>query len=145
MIHPAVIKSWSIFPRARSSGVMGMGTSDYKDELRTVERETPSLRQTSFLRPNGQRTGNDRNISCEISAIRRTPVAASEVPKRLYDPAGVHFGRIVTKQSLRREQRRAKSANFLEGGQDYFLAIFVTFGPLRGPRNLSGYLDLSHD
>src|SRR5215467_9499242 len=32
-----------------------------------------------------------------------------------------------------------KSANFLEGGQDYCLSIFVTFGPLRilgnsGPR-----------
>jgi len=26
---------------------------------------------------------------------------------------------------------RPKSANLLEGGQDYCLAIFVTFGPLR--------------
>jgi hypothetical protein len=29
---------------------------------------------------------------------------------------------------------RAKSANFLEGGQDYFLDRFVWFGPLRGLR-----------
>jgi hypothetical protein len=31
MIHPTAVKSWSMFWRAGSSGVMGMGTGDYNE------------------------------------------------------------------------------------------------------------------
>src|SRR5215469_2219701 len=118
MIQPAAIKSWSIFPRARSSGVMGMGTSDYKDELRTVKRETPSLRQTFFLRP---LMDNDRATT---GILRVKSVRFGELGCRIRRSKGLlrsvevllrsdsdKTGQIVTKQS--------EGGQLLEEGQQY--------------------------